>query len=111
MRLDRFLFLDSNAMSLDQKQLSSPVLPLRVSAQICKQVDHDRWKGLWVVSHLKGNNAAEVCRRIINNVSEIAVESHEHGMEVLRAVYHVRIFRVYWQVTPQQLNRMSGVMK
>ena len=69
----------------------------------------DRRKGFWVVSHLQGDNAAELCWRIIDDVGEIAVESNEHGIEALRAVNHVRIFRVYWQVTAQQLNCVSDL--
>ncbi len=75
-----------------------------------KQADHDRWKGLWVVSHLQSDNAAKVRRRIIDDVGEISIQSNEHGIEALRAVNHVRIFRVYWQVTAQQLNCVPDVM-
>jgi hypothetical protein len=79
-------------MRLDQKQFSSPVFGLRMFAQICKQTHHYRWKGFWVIFHLQGDNGAEVYRRIIDDVSEIAIECNEHGIEALRAINNVRVF-------------------
>jgi len=79
----QILFLNSNAMRLDQKQFSDPVFSFIVLAQICEQAHHNRGKGFRVVPHLQCNNAPEVCRRIINDVGEIAVQRDQYGFEFL----------------------------
>lgn len=58
---------------------------------------------------MQSDDAAELCRRIINYVGEITIECNEHGFEALRAGNHFGVFRVYWQVLSQPIHFVTGI--
>jgi len=46
---------------------------------------------------------------IVDYVGEITIERDKHGFEVLRAGNNLWVFRVYWQVSSQQIHCVSRV--
>ena len=87
------------------------MFPFVVLAKICQQAHHDRRQGFRMVSHLQRNNTAKLVGRIIYDVGKIAVQREQNSIESLGTLYDVRIFRVYWKVTAQQLDFVSCVSK
>jgi hypothetical protein len=80
-----------------------------VLAHICEQAHQNRGKGFRMISHLQSNDASEERGRIVDDVREITVERDQYGFERLRTFYYVRIFRVDWQMSSQQFDRVASI--